>query len=165
MGGGGAGQVRSRGHCHCRMRPPKGPWPDVPDQRRKIMAAIRGRDTKPELTVRSLLHVMGYRFKVNERRFGFRPDVLFTARRKVIFIHGCFWHGHDHATHRTPRTRSDFWQAKLAANRARDRRALEAFSAQDWESLVIWECEISNAVHLAGRLKAFLGPVRWPKVT
>lgn len=146
------------------MRPPKGPWPDVPDQRRKTMAAIRGRDTKPELAVRRLLHAMGYRFRVNERRFGFRPDILFSARRKAIFIHGCFWHGHEHGTDRIPRTRSEFWQAKLAANQARDRRALEAFAAKGWDCLVIWECETREG-DVALRLEKFLGPVRWSSVT
>ena len=147
------------------MRPPKGPWPDVPNQRRKTMAAIRGRDTKPELAIRRLLHAMGYRFRVNERRYGFRPDVLFSARRKAIFIHGCFWHGHGHGVDRTPRTRSEFWQAKLAANQARDRRALEAYAAEGWKSFVIWECEIHDAADLASRLELFLGPVRWPPAT
>ena len=147
------------------MRPPKGPWPDVPDQRRKTMAAIRGRDTKPELAVRRLLHAMGYRFRLYERRFGFRPDVLFSTRRKAIFIHGCFWHGHEHRANRGPLTRSEFWQAKIASNQARDRKALEAFAAEGWDTLVIWECEIGDAGDLALRLEMFLGPVRWPAAT
>jgi DNA mismatch endonuclease (patch repair protein) len=105
---------------------------------------------------------MGYRFKVNERRFGFRPDMLFTSRRKAIFIHGCFWHGHEHAgIDRTPRTRSEIWRAKLAANKARDQRALEAFCDQGWRSLVIWECEVNDRAALAARLSEFLGPTRW----
>jgi len=128
------------------------------------MAAIRGRDTKPELAVRRLLHTMGYRFRVNERRFGFRPDVLFSGRRKAIFIHGCFWHGHHHGADRTPRTRSEFWQAKITANQARDQRALELFVVKGWDCLVIWECEIHDG-DLASRLEKFLGPVRWSSAT
>lgn len=108
---------------------------------------------------------MRYRFRVKGRRFGFKLDVLFSARRKAIFIHGCFWHGHDRGADRTPRTRSEFWQAKIAANQTRDQWALEAFATEGWKFLVIWECEIRDAGDLAVRLELFLGLVRWPART
>jgi DNA mismatch endonuclease (patch repair protein) len=141
------------------------PWPDVPPERRKVMASIRGRDTKPELVVRSLLHRLGYRFRVGKRHFGWRPDVVFPGRRKAIFVHGCFWHGHVPCRlWRPPKTRSVVWEAKLARNRARDARVLSEFEAQGWDTLVLWECELRSSDILAERLTTFLGPCRRPSV-
>ena len=143
------------------MRPPKGPWPDVPDQRRKTMAAIRGRDTKAELMVRRSLHAMGYRFRVNERRFGFRPDILFSARRKTIFIHGCFWHGHEHCPDfRMPASRTEWWTNKITGNKARDLRAEAALRSLGWHVVTIWGCALKNVAArswLEKRLMRLLG--------
>ncbi len=126
------------------------------------MAAIRSRDTQPELAVRRLLHGAAYRYRVGQRVAGFRPDLVFTRRRKAVFVHGCFWHGHE-ACRRTgtPRTRAEYWRGKLAGNRARDERALQALQAAGWEVLTLWECEIRRDAALADRLFAFLGPARW----
>src|ERR1700754_4338426 len=97
------------------------PWPDVPDGRRRTMSAIRSRDTRVELSVRRLLHREGYRFLIARRVAGYRPDLLFTRRRKAIFVHGCFWHGHGVCRpERLPKTRTAYWQAKLAGNKQRD---------------------------------------------
>jgi DNA mismatch endonuclease, patch repair protein len=138
------------------------PWPDVPDLRRRTMSAIRSRDTKIELAVRRLLHREGYRFVVDHRVAGYRPDLLFTCRRKAIFVHGCFWHGHEVCRpDRTPKTRTEYWRKKLAGNKERDARAENALQATGWEVLTLWECEVRREPDLRQRLTAFLGPRRW----
>ena len=137
------------------------PWADVAPDRRRIMAAIRGRDTKPEMLVRRLLHRLGYRFRVGQRQFGWRPDVLFSARKKAIFIHGCFWHGHQPcSTWRPPKTRSKIWESKLTKNRERDLRTVADFDRQGWATLVLWECELRSVDLVTQRLVEFLGPTR-----
>jgi DNA mismatch endonuclease (patch repair protein) len=125
------------------------------------MSAIRSRDTQPELSVRRLLHAKGYRFVVARRVSGFRPDLLFTRRRKAIFVHGCFWHGHQICRHgRLPKTRTEYWGAKLEKNKARDERARRVLEETGWRVLTLWECEIREDA-LGSRLVDFLGPVRW----
>lgn len=137
------------------------PWNDVAPERRKIMAAIRGRDTKPELLVRRLLHGLGYRFRVGKRQFGWRPDVMFPARKKAVFIHGCFWHAHEPCTAwRPPKTRSERWETKLARNRERDQRTIADFQRQGWATLVVWECELKAEELVVQSLVDFLGPTR-----
>jgi DNA mismatch endonuclease (patch repair protein) len=136
-------------------------WPDVPDMRRRIMSAIRSRDTGPELVVRRIVHREGYRFLVSYRVAGFRPDLVFTRRRKVVFVHGCFWHGHGCVQNPPPRTRMDYWQAKFAGNQARDERARDALLDAGWDVLTVWECETREGVVLSRRLCDFLGPPRW----
>lgn len=139
------------------------PWPDVPATRRKTMAAIRSKDTAPELAVRRFLHSEGYRFKVGRRVAGYRPDIVFTRRRKAVFVHGCFWHSHACGKRGgLPRTRSEYWQTKLAGNQRRDERAREALAAAGWGVLTVWECEARREA-FAASLKAFLGPARWPR--
>lgn len=121
------------------------------------MAAVRSRDTKAELAVRKALHRMGYRFRLHRRDLPAKPDVVLPRFRKVIFVHGCFWHKHDcRAGRSTPATRVDFWQAKRAANVERDKRAIDALTAQGWQVLVIWECWTRDAVSLARRLSEYL---------
>ena len=133
------------------------PWPDVPDVRRRTMSAIRSRDTKVELAVRRMLHREGYRYVVGRRVAGYRPDLLFTCRRKAIFVHGCFWHGHDCARGaRAPKTNADYWRAKIARNRARDEKTLAAYSAMGWRALVVHECELRDEVTLGARLEKAL---------
>jgi DNA mismatch endonuclease (patch repair protein) len=138
------------------------PWPDVPDLRRRTMSAIRSRDTKVELAVRRMLHREGYRYVVGRRVAGYRPDLLFTCRRKAIFVHGCFWHGHKACRQdRTPKTRSDYWRMKLAGNKERDARAENALRAAGWEVFTLWECEVRREPDFRQCLIAFLGPRRW----
>lgn len=128
------------------------------------MSAIRGRDTKPELIVRRLLHSLGYRYRLQGKGLPGRPDLVFRNRRKAIFVHGCFWHSHEGCrTARIPATRSDFWSAKFAANKERDCRNLEALEALEWDALVIWECEIENIDRLIPQLRRFLGSPRAEK--
>ena len=123
------------------------------------MARIRSVNTQPELIVRKLLHGMGYRYRLHYSKLPGRPDVAFPSRRKVIFVHGCFWHAHEHCEFaRVPKTRPDYWQAKFASNRARDAATLTRVNALDWAALVVWECEVDNLTALKRRLTRFLGP-------
>jgi DNA mismatch endonuclease (patch repair protein) len=124
------------------------------------MARVRSRDTTPEIQVRSLLHRLGYRFRLHRKELPGTPDLVFPSRRKVIFIHGCFWHQHPGCRKATaPKTRAEFWRSKLNKNVQRDAIAQERLQAEGWGTLVIWECEIA-ASDLAARLCGFLGPTR-----
>lgn len=138
--------------------------PGVPETRRRNMSAIRGSHTKPELVVRSLLHRLGYRFRLHRRDLPGRPDIVFLSRRKVVEVRGCFWHRHPDPACRNavmPTTRREWWEAKLAANVARDARNLAALEDAGWAVLVLWECEVrDDRGDLSPRLQAFLGPPR-----
>jgi DNA mismatch endonuclease (patch repair protein) len=131
------------------------------DARRALMARIRGKDTKPELAVRRELHALGYRYRLHARGLPGSPDLVFPGRRKVIFVHGCYWHAHDcrHGLRR-PSTNSVFWQGKAEANRARDRRKAEELLEAGWDVAVVWECETTGANRGAwlDRIRGFLGP-------
>lgn len=121
------------------------------------MARVGPRDTKPEMIVRRVLHALGYRFRLQAKELPGRPDIVFRPRRKVIFVHGCFWHRHAGCRRATnPKTRKEFWEAKFLANQARDKRVQEELNALGWSYLVIWECETGNPETLAEKLKAFL---------
>jgi len=129
------------------------------------MARIRRSNTKPERVVRSLLHALGYRFRIQVRGVPGRPDIALPGRRKAIFVHGCFWHGHEGCRlHHIPKTRPAFWTAKFARNRERDDRLLSAAQQAGWACLVVWECEIGDS-GLKDRLIRFLGPTRRPPTT
>jgi DNA mismatch endonuclease (patch repair protein) len=129
----------------------------TPEQRSRNMSAIRGRDTKPEIMVRSLVHGMGYRYRLHRRDLPGKPDLVFPRLRKVIFVHGCFWHVHDCPYGRVqPATNAAFWSEKRGGNANRDRRNAAELRRAGWRSLVIWECEIRDRERLARRVKAFL---------
>lgn len=115
--------------------------------RSRIMSAIRGKDTQPELTVRRALHAAGLRYRLHHRELPGSPDIVLTRIRTVVFVHGCFWHAHRCQTAR-PKTRAAFWQEKLEANRARDRRVRHFLRAAGWHVHVIWECELTRAAPL-----------------
>ncbi len=120
-----------------------------PEQRSFMIARIRGRDTRAELVVRSYLHRTGLRFKLNDRALVGSPDVVLSRFRCVVFVNGCFWHRHPACRFATtPATRKEFWQAKFAANVARDRMVHEALLRTGWRPLVIWECEIVRPENL-----------------
>jgi DNA mismatch endonuclease (patch repair protein) len=122
------------------------------------MRRIRGKDSAPELVVRGLLHKLGYRYRLHRKDLPGRPDIVFTTRRKVIFVHGCFWHRHpDCKFAYNPKTRLDFWSTKFRQNVERDNRATTALMASGWSVLVVWECETADAKLLTIRLRAFLG--------
>lgn len=126
-------------------------------ERSRVMSLVRSKDTKPEMFVRRVTHGLGYRYRLHGKRLPGCPDMVFRRLRKVIFVHGCFWHRHRNcALARLPKSRRDFWIPKLNANRKRDERNLRELAKAGWSSLVIWECEIGDADALARRIKEFL---------
>ena len=126
------------------------------EQRRRIMQAVKRRDTGPEMIVRRLLYRMGYRYRLHRKDLPGKPDIAFLSRRKAIFVHGCFWHGHDCPRGRLPKSRLDYWQPKLDGNRERDRRTEAELRSLGWRVLVIWQCETADVEVLARRLRSFL---------
>lgn len=110
--------------------------------RSRMMSGIRGRDTKPEKLIRSLLHRRGFRFQINRRDLPGKPDIVFPGRHAVILVHGCFWHGHDCPLFRLPGTRTEFWAAKIAGNRVNDARVQQALLDAGWRVGTIWECAL-----------------------
>lgn len=125
--------------------------------RSRVMRAVKGKDTKPEQAVRSLLHSLGYRFRLHRRDLPGSPDIVFPGRKAAIFVHGCFWHGHTCSRgSRMPKANADYWVGKLARNQARDATTRAALEALGWRVLTVWECEIRDAAMLADRLREFL---------
>lgn len=120
------------------------------------MRRIRSKGMLPELAVRSIVHQMGFRFRLHRKDLPGRPDLVFVSRRKVIFVHGCFWHAHDCRIAHTPKSNAAYWGPKLERNKARDVRNIEALGAAGWKPLVIWECEIRSGRTLQKRIRAFL---------
>jgi len=136
-----------------------GRWPDVSDAVRRTMQANKGKDTRPELALRSMLHRAGYRFRVHGRGLPGTPDLVFSARRKVVWLHGCFWHRHEGCRFATvPKTRTDYWIPKFARNRERDTEHAARLRQMGWRSLVVWECEMRRPDVIGGRVSEFLGP-------
>lgn len=121
------------------------------------MGLIRSRDTKPELAVRSLVHGMGYRYRLHGKDLPGKPDLVFKARRKVIFVHGCFWHLHRGCPNcRPPKSRRDYWKPKLERNAERDKEVRVRLRRLGWRSLVVWECELTNHVSLSRKINDYL---------
>lgn len=126
-------------------------------QRSHNMAAIRGKNTKPELAVRSLLHRMGYRFRLHRADLPGKPDIVFVSRRKVILVHGCYWHMHSCRYGRViPATNTSFWQTKRLSNVKRDQRNRRLLKKEGWKSLTIWECWTKDQETIRERIKRFL---------
>lgn len=137
--------------------------PDVhtPEQRSRNMAAIKGRNTKPEMRVRSLLHSLGYRYRLHRKDLPGKPDIVLPKYRTAIFVHGCFWHSHDCRWGMvTPKTRPEFWKEKRHGTTERDARNVLALEAAGWRVLVIWECELRSTHELLALLTSKLPPVR-----
>ncbi len=130
----------------------------TPEKRSWNMSRIRGRDTKPELLVRSLLHRLGYRFRLHRRHLPGTPDIVLPKYRTVIFVHGCFWHRHPGCRYAyTPKSRVEFWKTKFAANVDRDARTRRALEQAGWQVLVVWECELRDMAGLSDRLASEIG--------
>jgi DNA mismatch endonuclease (patch repair protein) len=126
-------------------------------RRSEIMSRVRGKDTQPELLVRRLVHGMGYRYRLHVRALPGCPDLVFVARKKVVLVHGCFWHRHAGcALARLPKSRQAFWIPKLEANHARDERNARELGALGWDMLTVWECELPNITRLKQRIRRFL---------
>ncbi len=125
--------------------------------RSRIMRAVKGRDTGPELVVRRLAHRMGYRFRLCRDDLPGAPDLVFPKLRKVIFVHGCFWHGHDCGRGaRVPKANKTYWLKKVAGNRVRDQKNVDRLTASGWESLIVWECVTRSEPDLNRQVKNFL---------
>lgn len=121
------------------------------------MSHISGKNTKPELIVRSLLHRMGYRFRIHKKDLPGKPDITLPRHKKVIFVNGCFWHGHENCPRsKRPKTNQDFWQTKLDGNIARDKINFEKLKSLGWDVLVVWTCEVKNSAVLKQKLVTFL---------
>lgn len=129
----------------------------TPEARSRLMAAIGGKNTAPELAVRRMLHAMGYRFRLHRRDLPGSPDIVLPRLGKAIFVHGCFWHGHEGCRlARLPSTRTEYWWPKLIRNRERDRLNVRALRRLGWSISIVWECQIRNVAALKRRLARFL---------
>jgi len=128
-----------------------------PEQRRERMQRVRSRDTKPERRLRALVWRLGYRYRKNNVAVTGKPDLSFKGRKRAIFLHGCFWHRHDCPSgRRIPKSRVEFWTAKFEANVARDAEVQGRLIAAGWQSLVIWECDLSDEAEVSRRVQVFL---------
>lgn len=128
-----------------------------PEQRSRNMARIKGKDTRPEKQVRSLLHGMGYRFRLHCKQLPGTPDIVLPRYKAVVFVHGCFWHGHEGCKRAAvPETRKAFWEKKIFGNKDRDRRSIAALEALGYRCLIVWQCELKNVDLLKQRLSDFL---------
>lgn len=127
-------------------------------KRSEIMRAVRRRDTGPEMLVRKMLRELGVRYRVDYKAAPGRPDIAFPGRRKAIFVHGCFWHGHAKCRYgQLPKTKLAYWASKVAGNRARDKRKALELRADGWKVLVIWQCQVRHApVAVQNRIASFL---------
>lgn len=135
--------------------------PLTPEQRRLNMSRIRSKDTRPELLLRRALHAFGLRYRLHDAKLPGRPDLVFPARRAVVFVHGCFWHGHHCPLFRLPATRTEFWSEKIAKNKLRDAAAVTSLHSIGWRVLTVWECALRGRARrdlsdVAGETRNFL---------
>ena len=126
-------------------------------ERSEIMSRVRGKNTRPEMLVRRLVFAEGYRYRLHGRKLPGCPDLVFRSRAKVIFVHGCFWHRHENcALARLPKSRLDFWEPKLTANKERDKRNKKLLAKEGWKVLTIWECQLRDTERLKRTIRGFL---------
>lgn len=128
----------------------------TPERRSWLMGRVRQKDTKPEMVVRRLAHALGYRFRLHRRDLPGRPDLVFPRRRKIVFVHGCFWHRHGCRKTTTPKSNAEFWLAKFERNVERDRAAIKALEGSGWHVKTIWECETKDIEALTREIEDFL---------
>ena len=129
------------------------------EKRSRIMARVRSKNTRPEMSIRHALHKLGYRYRLHRSDLPGRPDLTFPSRRKVLFVNGCFWHMHPGCPRaRIPQQNRDYWMAKLERNLLRDARSIEALQHSGWKSLTVWECELRNLDSAINRIVLFLTP-------
>ena len=129
---------------------------ETPEVRRRTMQAVKSENTGPELAVRRLTHSMGYRFRLHRKDLPGKPDLVFPRLRKVVFVHGCFWHAHGCKCTRVPKSNVDYWKPKLERNQARDGENVAELAASGWACLIVWECETADKHSLKKRLETFL---------
>lgn len=128
-----------------------------PEERSRLMASVRSKDTKPEMRVRKLVHGLGFRYRLHGKPLPGSPDLVLPKYKSVIFVHGCYWHRHPGCKEASmPKTNAEFWQRKFEENITRDRRNLDDLNQLGWRSLVVWECETENLGSLSGRITDFL---------
>lgn len=132
------------------------------EQRRKIMQSVGTAHTRPEMIVRKTLHALGYRYRLHRKDLPGKPDIVFSKKSKIIFVHGCFWHGHGCPKGRLPKSRLDYWGPKIERNRQRDGEIESALRMKGWDVLNVWQCELKDLHLLRCRLSAFLGPSKKP---
>jgi len=126
-------------------------------ERSRRMAMVRGKNMKPEVAVRKLVHGLGYRYRLHKKDLPGTPDMVFKSKKKVIFVHGCFWHRHDNCKlARLPKSRLDFWKTKLEGNKKRDEENQKRLNEMGWEYLVIWECEVKDKQNMRDKIQSFL---------
>lgn len=132
----------------------------IPAEKRSIiMSKIRSKDTQPELKVRKLLYSLGFRYRLHGKKVPGKPDIVFKGKKKVIFVHGCFWHQHADCVHGgIPKSRQEYWEPKLLKNIERDQIAQTKLKEVGWDFLIVWECQIDDIELLSKQLKAFLTP-------
>lgn len=129
----------------------------TPEERSRVMSKVRGKDTKPEVLVRSLVHRMGFRFRLHNAKLPGKPDIVLKKHRKIIFVHGCFWHQHPGCKHADrPTSNVDYWNRKLDRTIERDKNTMRSLKKNGWKVLIIWECETKNKQELLSVLKSFL---------
>ncbi|MGE9010567.1 very short patch repair endonuclease [Leptospira interrogans] len=125
--------------------------------RSRTMRAVKSKHTAPEIIVRRLVHSLGYRFRIHREDLPGKPDIVFPSRNKVIFVNGCFWHGHTCTRGaREPKTNADYWRTKIARNRLRDASSKKALRSLGWRSSVVWECELKSPFNLRQKIRRFL---------
>lgn len=131
---------------------------ETPEQRSRIMRAVRSRDTSPELAVRRLLRILGLTgYRLHRKELPGEPDISFIGRKKAIFVHGCFWHGHDCLRgNRVPTTNVTYWRNKIERNRHRDHEHLEKLTQLGWSVLIVWECSLRDTAQLCDLLRSFV---------
>ena len=130
---------------------------EVSEQRSRNMSAIKSKNTKPEITVRKLLHSMGYRFRLHKKDLPGSPDIVLPKYKTVIFVHGCFWHRHQNCKYASnPKTRREFWEKKFKENIERDKKTQEKLKNLGWKTKIVWECEIKKQDKLIKKLEDFL---------
>jgi len=128
-------------------------------ERSRIMGLVKSKDTRPEMAVRKLCHSAGFRYRLHQKKLPGKPDLVFPARRKIIFVNGCFWHRHPDQTcklTRTPKSRIEFWEKKFRATIERDQKNISLLENDGWDVLIVWECEVEKGADLQSRILGFL---------
>lgn len=127
------------------------------EKRSRIMSSISGKNTEPEIAVRSLLHSLGYRFRIHRKDLPGNPDIVLPKYKKIIFIHGCFWHGHrDCKRSKLPNSNREFWEQKIRSNVQRDNKIISSLTENGWDVMILWTCQIRNSENVAHKLIEFI---------